>query len=135
MVDKQAEGEMSKRKILLVDDEADILTVMKQLLESWGYEIFTASNGKDAIESLIVKKPDIMILDYIMPEMNGIDTLKEVRKINSAIPVIMFTAYPEQMPIKGREDLGINVFIPKTCEESALKVAISVMEGKIEKKT
>lgn len=125
---------MGKTKILFVDDEADIVIVMKQLLESWNYEIVTASNGKDAIASLIANYPDIIILDYNMPEMNGIEALKEIRKMNSKIPVIMFTAYPEQMPIKGREELGINVFIPKTCEESALKVAISILEGKLEKK-
>lgn len=125
---------MDKRKILLVDDEADLLVVMKRMIESWGYEVIPVSNGRDAIDMVVNNKPDIIILDHLMPGMNGMETLKEIRKIDTAIPVIMFTAYPEEMPIKGREDLGINVFIPKSSDEASLKIAISIMEGKIEKR-
>lgn len=121
-------------KILLVDDEADILIVMKKLIESWGYEVISVSNGKDAIDAVTAKKADIIILDHLMPGMSGFDTLKEIRKFNTKIPVIMFTAYPEEMPLKGRRDLGINVFIPKSSEESILKIAIAAMERKLEKK-
>jgi CheY-like chemotaxis protein len=125
---------MDKIRLLLVDDEPDILFVMKQLILTWGYDVVTATNGKGAIEAVATQNPDIMILDYLMPDINGIEALKEIRKTNKNIPVIMFTAYPEAMPIKGREELGINVFIPKTCEESALKIAINILEGKIVKK-
>ena len=125
---------MYKMKILLVDDEADILIVMKKLIESWGYEVISVSNGKDAIDAVTAKKSDIIILDHLMPGMSGFDTLREIRKFNAKIPVIMFTAYSGEVPLKGREDLGINVFIPKSSEESILKIAIATMERKLEKK-
>ena len=122
---------MGKRKVLLIDDEQDLLTVIGLTIESWGYEVITASSGKDGIEALKNQNPDIVILDYLMPEMDGIATLKEIRKINTKIPVIMFTAHPEGLPLKGAENLKINAFVPKSSPESILKTTITMVEKKI----
>ena len=69
--------------------------------------------AKLVAESLKDKGINAVVLDYKMPEMNGIDTLKELRKINDKIPILMFTAYPEERAIKGTEKLKISAFIPK----------------------
>jgi len=101
------------KKILLVDDELDFLEIMKHRIEYWGYEAITASNGEDAIRAFKDKGPDAIILDYVMPDINGIDLLKKIRGINKKIPVIMFTAKPEFEAIRNSEKLNISAFIPK----------------------
>jgi len=128
---------MEKKKILLVDDEADFLEIMGTRIEEWGHTLFKASDGKQAVESLKSNNPDIIILDYMMPQMDGIATLKQIRKINKDIPVIMFTAYPEK-PTESIADLDISAFIPKLSTysdvQTSLKTAIDMIEKKEFKK-
>jgi len=70
-----------EKKILLVDDEIDILEFVSYNLEREGYKVFTAQNGKDALRIAEKKIPDLIILDVMMPEMDGIITCEELRKI------------------------------------------------------
>jgi two-component system alkaline phosphatase synthesis response regulator PhoP len=122
---------MDKKKILLVDDEKDLLTVIGLTIESWGYEVMKASSGKEALQVLKDKNPDLMILDYLMPEMDGIATLQEIRKFNTKIPVIMFTAHPEGIPLKGTDNLGISAFVPKASAEAILQTSIRMVEQRL----
>ena len=126
-----------KRKILLVDDEKDLLMLMARRISTWGYSVIEAENGKEAIDAVKEKKPDIMILDYMLPDMDGIAALKEIRKINSTIPVIMFTAFPDKRSIEGTEELGINAVIPKlsmfTDTQAALKTSLEMAEKSLGK--
>jgi two-component system response regulator (stage 0 sporulation protein F) len=117
-----------KKKVLLVDDEADILFVIGKRISSWGYDLLKASSGKAALEILKNNNPDIVVLDYMMPEMDGIATLREIRKINTKIPVIMFTANPEGLPLKGTDGLGISAFVPKENAEDILQTTINMVE-------
>jgi two-component system alkaline phosphatase synthesis response regulator PhoP len=71
---------MSKQKILLVDDEPDILEIIGFNLEREGYEVFTAPNGRKALEIARKQKPDLVLLDVMMPEMDGMDTCRELRE-------------------------------------------------------
>jgi two-component system, OmpR family, alkaline phosphatase synthesis response regulator PhoP len=70
-----------EKKILLVDDEIDILEFISYNLDKEGYKVYTAQNGKDAIRIAEKKEPDLIILDVMMPEMDGIVTCEELRKI------------------------------------------------------
>lgn len=74
---------MKKEKILLVDDEADILEIVGYNLKKEGYTVFTADNGKTAINVAIEEKPDLIILDVMMPEMDGMETCYQMRNIPS----------------------------------------------------
>lgn len=74
---------MSKEKILLVDDEPDILEFIGYNLKKEGYEVATSTNGKDAIEMAKKTSPDLIILDVMMPEMDGIETCHELRQIDT----------------------------------------------------
>jgi two-component system alkaline phosphatase synthesis response regulator PhoP len=71
----------NNKKILLVDDDPDILEFLSYNIKNEGYEIETAENGIEALKKLDVFKPDLIILDVMMPEMDGIETCKEIRKI------------------------------------------------------
>lgn len=72
---------LDEKTILLVDDEVDILEFISYNLEKEGYRVYTAQNGKDAIRIAEKKEPDLIILDVMMPEMDGIVTCEELRKI------------------------------------------------------
>ena len=100
----------SKTKILLVDDEKAILKFISIKLRISGYEIMTASGGHKAIELIRSESPDIMLLDVIMPGMDGFEVLKILREF-SIIPVIVFSARPENAA--KAIALGANDFMPK----------------------
>jgi len=123
---------MADKLILVVDDERDFLKIISSRIESWGYKVISASSGSEAITLIKDRKPDIVILDYMMPEMDGIATLKKIRHIDKKLPVIMFTAYPNEKTIKGAENLGVVAFIPKLSmfsdTQEALKEAIAIAE-------
>lgn len=102
-----------KKRILLVDDEEDLLKAMKIRLESWGYTVTTASSGEDALNFIQKELPDAIILDIMMPVMNGIETLKKIRQVTKAVPVFMLTAYSDKKNIDETLNLGISGFIPK----------------------
>jgi len=129
---------MAKLKILFVDDEESMRKVMDIRIRSWGYDMLEASDGKEAISSLRNKKPDVVILDYMMPGMDGIATLKRIRRINPKIAVIMFTAYPDEAVMEGVEKLKVSAFIPKLSiysdSHAALEGAIHLVEKAIRKK-
>lgn len=129
---------MDRIKVLLVDDEADFLEVMGVRIKGWGYDLIEATNGKEAIEVVRSQNPDIIILDYKLPDMDGVDVLEKIRKIDNEIPVVMFTAYPDDKSMKGTEKLGAYALIPKLSvyqdAQSTLKSVISTIEKKLEKK-
>ena len=130
---------MSGKKILIVDDETDFLEIMTQRIESWGYEVIPASNSKEAMDAFRDKKPDVIILDYLMPDIDGVQLLKKIRTIDMGIPVIMFTAKPESEAIEDTEKLNVLAFIPKLSPyvdtQANLKTALNMaFEEKSKKK-
>ncbi len=128
---------MGKAKILLVDDELDLLEVLGVSIRGWGYDVLEASSGKEAIEAL-KNNPDIVILDYLMPEMDGVQTLREIRKISNKIPVVMFTAHPDGKTMADTEKLGVYAFIPKFSfyqdAQTTLKSVINTIAKRLNKK-
>ncbi len=83
-------------KILWVDDEIDLLKPFVMFLEERGYEVTTVSNGSDAIAIVLGDKYDLVLLDEMMPGLDGLTTLQEIKKINSAIPIVMVTKNEEE---------------------------------------
>ncbi|MDD5108252.1 MAG: response regulator [Candidatus Omnitrophica bacterium] len=104
---------MNKIKVLVVDDEVDYLALIQEHIESWGYDVLLAESGKEALAIIKEKKPDIVVLDYLMPNMDGTSVLKEIRKSDKDLFVIMLTAYADINNIKAAQELGVSAFIPK----------------------
>ena len=101
-----------KYKLLVVDDEVRILNFLGSHLRTLGYEVVTASNGFEALEKFHASHPDLILLDVLMPEMNGLDVLKEIRGF-SMVPVIFLSAKgSEDDKITGL-DFGADDYIPK----------------------
>ena len=128
---------MDKKKVLLVDDEVDIIKVIGARIRSWDYELIEAKNGKEALELIQAKQPDLVVLDYMLPDMDGVAVLKSIRKINKEIPVIMFTAHPNSMSMHETEKLGISAYVAKLSvyldTQSLLRVAIDMAFKKLSK--
>jgi len=108
----QKHGREPNRTILVVDDEPHIVEAVSMNLELEGYQISCASNGHEALQRLTEDLPNLVILDVMMPEMDGFETLKEIREI-STVPVIMLTVKGEETDkIKGL-NLGADDYITK----------------------
>lgn len=126
---------MGKSKVLIIDDEVDYLSVMKERLESWGYEVILAQGGKEGLVTIKEKSPNIVILDYLMPDMDGVAVLKGIRKFNKSLVVIMLTAHADVKNIKGAQKLGVSAFIPKLSVysdvQASLRSALDLAQKKI----
>ena len=83
-----------KKKILVVEDEEGLRLLYEEELKSEGYEVLTARNGKEAIEQLEKGKPDLIILDIVMPVMNGMEALGRIVGKDRKIPIILNSSYP-----------------------------------------
>ena len=83
-----------KKKILVVEDEEGLRFLYKEELEAEGYEILTAQNGREAIQQLEEGKPDLIILDIVMPVMDGMEALGRIVGKERKIPIILNTSYP-----------------------------------------
>ncbi len=105
-----------KYKILVVDDEKDIVDILKyNLVKENEFDVLTASNGKDAIEIVESEKPDLILLDIMMPEINGFDVCKRLKTSHSTmnIPIIFLTAKDNEIDEIIGLELGADDYIVK----------------------
>ena len=108
-------------KVLLVDDEPDFVEPVSFWLQSKGYDVVSASNGKDALKQMEGAMPDIVFLDIHMPDMDGLETLRKIRALSKTLPVIMVTAtYQVAAHFPKANELGISGFFPKHTSLSEL---------------
>ena len=105
----------SKGKILTVDDENDVLLIIKTALQVEGYDVVTAVNGQDALEAAEAEAPDAIILDVMMPGMDGFEVLTRLREAPQTqnTPVIMLTGISDRTKIREALDKGTQYFIVK----------------------
>jgi two-component system alkaline phosphatase synthesis response regulator PhoP len=111
-----------KKKILLVDDEPDIVAVFGAILENNDYQVITACDGVEGLKKAIEGKPDLIILDMTMPNKSGVETLRELKhsKLTKRIPVVMLTASFPLFNTAGCLELGAKDYLFKTCETQTL---------------
>ena len=103
---------MSKGRILLVDDDKTLLRLMREALTKADYEVVTASNGIDGLQELYAKQADLVMLDVMMPRMDGWETAARIRQV-SRVPIIMLTAKDEESDkLKGFE-AGVDDYVTK----------------------
>ncbi|MFA6079288.1 MAG: response regulator [Candidatus Omnitrophota bacterium] len=109
-----------KKKILVIDDEGDILKLARMRLEANDYEVVTLESGNRAVDIVKKVKPDLILLDVVMPGKNGCDVCRELKadETTRAIPVIIFTAhYPEEEYIRiSSGEIGADDYILKPFE-------------------
>lgn len=119
---------MDKKKIIIVDDEADILRLTLLRLEKYGFDVITAVNGVDAIDKIQKEMPDVVLLDMAMPLLTGDEVCRRLKnnKELKHIPIILFTASSNTMTEMRARLLGADDFIVKPFDPNAL---ISKIEG------
>ncbi len=108
-----------KMNILIADDDAELCQLLKQYLEQEGMAVETAADGISAIERLKVKDFDLLILDVMMPRLNGFDTLKTLR-MTSDIAIIMLTAKGEKIDRITGLEMGADDYLAKPCDPDEL---------------
>ncbi len=124
---------MSK-KILVIDDEPDIVKVVTARLQSAGYQTAVAFNGLEGLEKLKIEKPDLIILDVIMPQMDGYTFVKEIKSKHETknIPIIMLSAKDKMKDLFAIEGVKDYIVKPFESEELLWRVSKSLNEGQAE---
>ncbi|MBM7578917.1 response regulator transcription factor [Jeotgalibacillus terrae] len=102
-----------KKKVLVVDDEQSIVTLLKYNLEQSGYEVLTAYDGAEGIALVESENPDLLVLDLMLPVMDGIEVCKQLRQKQIHIPIIMLTAKDEEFDKVLGLELGADDYMTK----------------------
>lgn len=120
---------MSKFKVLLVDDEPDILEFLSYNLIKEGYEVETAENGVEGVKKAKIMKPDVILLDIMMPEMDGIEACNQIRKVDSlsGTLIVFLSARTEEFTQLAGFDVGANDYITKPIKPKVLMSKIKAL--------
>ena len=113
---------MKHKRILLIDDEKDLLELLGEFLEASDYEVLKASDGKEGLALARQEKPDLILLDVMMPRMDGYKMcrfLKSQKKCRD-IPVILLTARSQVQDRKFGKELGVDAYVTKPFEHGEL---------------
>lgn len=120
------------KKILVIDDEPAVLEFVKKQLSARGYEIITAAAGIEGIHKAIEHKPNLIILDILLPDMEGtvvVDKLKGYPQTKE-IPVIFMTCLVKEKEVEGKHLMGGNVYVPKPIKPDDLLAKVAREIGK-----
>ena len=134
-------SQKDSKKLLLIDDDPNLILLVKDYLEFRGYDVMTAENGREALEVLDRKVPDMIICDVMMPEMDGYSLVKHIRQESrtNTIPVLFLSAKGQsQDRVKGLNE-GADVYMVKPFEpeelvaqvESSLKQIKRLVDGRV----
>ena len=117
-----------RTRILIVDDEPELLFLFSQRLQSWGYEPLTADTGEQALRLAEEQRPDLILLDVVMPTMKGWDVCARLREnpATKNIPIVFLTALGIPDHIKRGLDLGAEDYLVKPCEPEDLRDRIRI---------
>ena len=101
------------KTILVIDDDNMILMILKQTLTKAGYRVFTVTSGEEGITLLATSQVDLVLTDYTMPLMTGVDLCARIRKIRPDIPLILSSGGTEQITEESLRQDGIDEYLPK----------------------
>jgi twitching motility two-component system response regulator PilG len=112
---EERRGQVPKQKILVVEDEESLLKLESILLTSKGYAVRGVSNGKEALDAISEEQPDLVLLDIMLPEMDGFEVCRRIKSEESTrhIPVIMLTAKKSREDMARGETVGADWYITK----------------------
>ena len=120
---------MSAAHILVIDDETPIIRIVQAVLAGNEYTVFTANSGERGVEMADLKRPDVIILDRYMPDIDGNEVLKQLKgnKATAKIPVIMLTSENKIKEVKKSIDLGAEGYIIKPFKSGDFKKKIDLV--------
>lgn len=119
---------MIMTKILVVDDEEGILDLLYDHLTDQGFSVISAKDGASALAQVYRERPDVVLLDLMIPEMNGYQVLQELRseKTTENLPVVLLTAVDPERGEQAAIDLGVKHYVSKPWKLDALEAVIRV---------
>ena len=111
-----------KQRILLVDDEPDLVQMISLRLKSVGYEVVTACDGQEALEQVKQTKPDLLILDLMLPKLDGYKVCRLLKfdERTKGLPILIFTARAQEQDIKLASECGADAYLTKPFEAKVL---------------
>lgn len=123
------------RKILIIEDEREILELVKLYLEKEGFRTLTAVNGMDGLKLARTEHPDLIILDLMLPEMDGIEVYKKVRgeRATTTIPILMLTAKAEESDQVIGLELGADDYVTKPFSPKALVARVKALLRRLDR--
>jgi DNA-binding response OmpR family regulator len=106
---------MARKKILLVDDSATVLLMERMILSKHDFEVVTAKDGQEGVEKALSERPDLILMDVVMPRMNGFDACEALRRKaeTKEIPIIMVTTRGEFANVESGYASGCNDYVTK----------------------
>ncbi len=116
MRDQSSSNSTCPVRILLVDDNKLGLAARKSLLEELGYRISTAEEGKDALDQFNHSEFDLIITDYKMPRMNGLELIASIRGLKRAVPIVLISGYADALGLT-ETNTGADAVVPKNANE------------------
>ncbi len=126
-VNRKPFASWKKNTILIADDAPLMRTMLKDVIKTNGLatEIFEATNGDDAIKKYLLHKPNLVIMDVIMPKTNGIEALQQIKKIDPKAKVLMISSSDEKINVQDAMTLGAIDYIVKPIDRSSLALSIN----------
>ena len=112
---------MAKKKILLVDDEEELVDMVRMRLEAAGYDVLSAADGQAGLDAARRERPDLIVLDVMLPKMDGYEVCAELKKDGrcSSIPVLFFTAKAQEEDMKLGREAGGDGYLTKPFDPQA----------------
>lgn len=122
----------SKIKIILAEDEPALAQIIKESLETRSFEVVLCKNGEEAFEAFSREKPELLVLDVMMPKKDGFTLAKEIRKLDKKIPIIFLTAKSQTQDVVDGFQLGGNDYLKKPFSMEELIIRIHALLGRIQ---
>ncbi len=128
-------GASGHKKILIVEDEQDILQLVKHYLEKEGFRPVTAMSGLEALKKVKEDKPDLVVLDLMLPEMDGLEVCKRLRSVpdTAMLPILMLTAKAEESDTIVGLELGADDYVTKPFSPKALVARVKALLRRVER--
>ncbi len=125
----------NSRKVLIVEDEKDILQLVKMYFEKEGFRTLTAATGTEALRQVRSEHPDLVILDLMLPEIDGLEVCKKIRLTpqTATLPIIMLTAKSEESDTVVGLELGADDYVSKPFSPKALMARVKALFRRIER--
>ncbi len=111
---------MGDKKILIIDDDVTALDIVDFLFEDQGYEVVRRTDGLSALECVEREKPNAVLVDLMMPKMNGQETVRQIRGKGIQVPIVAFTALDDPEVHQEAIDAGCNLVLTKPCKPATL---------------
>lgn len=122
-------------KVLAIDDQFDNLAIIQMSLQLEGFQVITSDNGREGLEKAITETPDVILLDLMMPHMDGYEVYQQLKrkKVTKNIPVIMLTAVDQPQQMEKAKKMGIEDYITKPFDPLNLATRIRFFLDKTNK--